>query len=125
MVVPVNNDVIDNDVAPSHRRRRMDVDVEVSKYRRSRTEGVQYQKYRSIGIELSQVSRYFDISNIEPALVRTFHLLHVFTQEVKKNLFLQSDTLLKNTVNFVFTISSLDYKMNIHPHLFSVSAFLY
>ena len=37
--------------------------------------GVRYQKYRSIaiplniGIELSQVSRYFDISNIEPALV--------------------------------------------------------
>ena len=37
--------------------------------------GVRYKKYRSIaiplniGIELSQVSRYFDISNIEPALV--------------------------------------------------------
>ena len=44
---------------------------------------------------------------------------------MEKKLFLQSDTLLKNTVDFVFTISSLDYKMNIHPHLFSVSAFLY
>ena len=39
--------------------------------------GVRYQKYRSIaiplniGIELSQVSRYFDISNIEPALAST------------------------------------------------------
>ena len=37
--------------------------------------GVRYQKYRSIaiplniGIELSQVSRYFDIFGIEPALV--------------------------------------------------------
>ena len=87
MVVPVNNDVIDNDVAPSHRRRRMD---SMSKYRRSRTVGVQYQKYRSIAIPLgisiglSQISRYFDISNIEPALVRTFNFLHVFTQEVKK-----------------------------------------
>ena len=36
--------------------------------------GVRYQKYRSIaiplniGIELSQVSRYFDIFGIEPAL---------------------------------------------------------
>ena len=39
--------------------------------------GVRYQKYRSIaiplniGIELSQVSRYFDIFGIEPALVST------------------------------------------------------
>ena len=39
--------------------------------------GVRYQKYRSIaiplniGIELSQVSRYFDIFGIEPALVLT------------------------------------------------------
>ena len=37
--------------------------------------GVRYQKYQSIAIplgidiELSQVSRYFDISNIEPALI--------------------------------------------------------
>ena len=37
--------------------------------------GVRYQKYRSIaiplniGIELSQVSRYFDIFGIEPALL--------------------------------------------------------
>ena len=39
--------------------------------------GVRYQKYRSIaiplniGIELSQVSRYFDIFGIEPALIPT------------------------------------------------------
>ena len=38
--------------------------------------GVRYQKYRSIaiplniGIELSQVSRYFDIFGIEPALIK-------------------------------------------------------
>ena len=41
--------------------------------------GVRYQKYRSIaiplniGIELSQVSRYFDIFGIEPALI-LYHL---------------------------------------------------
>ena len=41
--------------------------------------GVRYQKYRSIaiplniGIELSQVSRYFDIFGIEPALVWDIH----------------------------------------------------
>ena len=41
--------------------------------------GIRYRKYRSIaialniGIELLQVSRYFDISNIKPALPRTLH----------------------------------------------------
>ena len=71
MTAPVNNYVIDNDVAPLHWRCRMD---SMSKYRKYRTVGIRYQTYRSIaiplsiGIELSQVSRYFDISNIEPAL---------------------------------------------------------
>ena len=43
--------------------------------------GVRYQKYRSIaiplniGIELSQVSRYFDIFGIEPALVDSLYML--------------------------------------------------
>ena len=62
VIVPVNNVVTNNDVAPSHRYRIV---------------GVRYQKYRSIaiplniGIELSQVSRYFDIFGIEPALIET------------------------------------------------------
>ena len=55
-LAPVNNDVIDNDVAPSRRRRRMDL---MSKYRR-------YRRYQNIeGIEKwvfdtknSEVSRY-------------------------------------------------------------------
>ena len=92
MIAPVNNVVINNDVASSHRRRRMDSmssiegmegmegivsivgiesieSIEGIVYRRYRTVGIRYQKYRSIaiplniGIELSQVSRYIDISN--------------------------------------------------------------
>ena len=72
MVVPVNNDVINNDVAPSH--------IDVVEWTRCRNiEGI--EKYRSIAIplgisiELLQASRYFDISNIEPALIFTvlFH----------------------------------------------------
>ena len=52
------------------------LDVKVSKYWRYRTVGVRYPKYRSIaiplstGIKLLQVLRYFDISNIEPALIK-------------------------------------------------------
>ena len=53
VLVPVNNDVTDNDVALSHQRRRMDSTSkyrkyrEYRRYRRYRTMGVRYQKYRS------------------------------------------------------------------------------
>ena len=46
--------------------------------------GVRYQKYRSIaiplniGIELSQVLRYFDISNIEPALIHICVHIYIY-----------------------------------------------
>ena len=74
VIAPVNNVIINNDVAPSHRLRRMDSmsSIEISKVSNS---GRSILKYRSIaiplntGIELLQVSQYFDISNIEPALL--------------------------------------------------------
>ena len=48
--------------------------------------GVRYQKYRSIaiplniGIELSQVSRYFDIFGIEPALtyIHIYNCIYIY-----------------------------------------------
>ena len=74
MIAPVNNVAINNDVAPSHRLRQMDSMSNIEGI--EQIVGVRYQKYRSIaiplniGIELSQVSRYFDIFCIEPALLR-------------------------------------------------------
>ena len=50
----------------------------------------------------------------------------MISQEVKTILIIYFTAkwhFIKHTVDFVFTISSLDYKMNIHLHLIIISAF--
>ena len=77
--------------------------------------GVRYQKYRSIaiplniGIELSQVSRYFDIFGIEPALVLSLTNYVLIKYAINKDVLAQYSC----TLNVLVIL--IEYHLNVIP----------